>query len=337
MLAGGQSLVPALNMRLAAPGGARRHQPRRRARRVVERGRPLASARPSAGGRAASRTPLLAAVPPARRPRRDPQPRHRRRLDRARRRRRPSCRSPRRARRSASVPPREAPRDRRRGVLRPPYTTALEPDEWWSRPSGRARRRAGFAFEELALRAGDYALCMAAARVPRRRRARRRRRGHARCPTLLEVDPERPGESAAAQVEPWGTSTHRPRTSGTSCACSSTASSSARGSERRDRVDVTVNGRRYREAVEPRLLLSDFLRHARPHRHARRLRARRLRRLHGAARRRRRALVPAARRPGRRRRVVTVEGLAGAGALTPLQEAFRATTRSSAASARPGS
>ncbi|HEY6075737.1 MAG TPA: 2Fe-2S iron-sulfur cluster-binding protein, partial [Gaiella sp.] len=26
-------------------------------------------------------------------------------------------------------------------------------------------------------------------------------------------------------------------------------------------VDVTVNGRRYREEVEPRLLLSDFLRH----------------------------------------------------------------------------
>jgi CO/xanthine dehydrogenase FAD-binding subunit len=24
-------------------------------------------------------------------------------------------------------------------------------------------------------------------------------------PTLLEVDPERPGESAAAQVKPWGT------------------------------------------------------------------------------------------------------------------------------------
>ena len=27
------------------------------------------------------------------------------------------------------------------------------------------------------------------------------------------------------------------------------------------RVDVTVNGRRYRETVEPRLLLSDFIRH----------------------------------------------------------------------------
>ena len=27
-------------------------------------------------------------------------------------------------------------------------------------------------------------------------------------------------------------------------------------------IDVTVNGRRYREVVEPRLLLSDFLRHA---------------------------------------------------------------------------
>ena len=28
-------------------------------------------------------------------------------------------------------------------------------------------------------------------------------------PTLVAVDPERPGESAAAQVEPWGTSTPR--------------------------------------------------------------------------------------------------------------------------------
>jgi hypothetical protein len=61
----------------------------------------------------------------------------------------------------------------------------------------------GFAFEELAPRGGDFALCMAAARV----------RGNelqvivgsvTPTPTVLEVDPARPGASAAEQVEPWG-------------------------------------------------------------------------------------------------------------------------------------
>src|SRR5207248_1554806 len=84
-----------------------------------------------------------------------------------------------------------------------PYMTTLAPDEllvetrWpldgWS-----------FAFEELAQRHGDYALCIAAAAC---------RDGELRVAVgavtaartaLLEVDPERPGESAAAQVEPWG-------------------------------------------------------------------------------------------------------------------------------------
>jgi 2-furoyl-CoA dehydrogenase FAD binding subunit len=84
------------------------------------------------------------------------------------------------------------------------YTTALAPDEllvetvWPELAQGD-----GFAFDELAQRGGDYALCMAAAHV---------RGGELRVvlgavtpvPTRLEVDPERPGESAAAQVEPWG-------------------------------------------------------------------------------------------------------------------------------------
>ena len=85
-----------------------------------------------------------------------------------------------------------------------PYTTTLEPDELlvesrWPRPSDSD----GFAFEELCQRGGDFALCMAAASVrgdvlrvvvgavtPR--------------PTLLDVDRDRPGESAADQIEPWG-------------------------------------------------------------------------------------------------------------------------------------
>jgi aerobic-type carbon monoxide dehydrogenase small subunit (CoxS/CutS family) len=89
------------------------------------------------------------------------------------------------------------------------------------------------------------------------------------------------------------------------------------------RVAVAVNGRRYVEEVEPRLLLSDFLRH-------------RLGltgthvgcehgvcgactvKLDGAAVRS--CLVLAAQVDGAE--IVTVEGLAGEGALTPLQEAF---------------
>jgi 2-furoyl-CoA dehydrogenase FAD binding subunit len=85
-----------------------------------------------------------------------------------------------------------------------PYTTTLAPEElvvetvWPAAPEGW-----GYAFCELSQRRGDYALCMAAAaagadelRVAVGSVVDR--------PTLLEVDAERPGESAAAQVEPWG-------------------------------------------------------------------------------------------------------------------------------------
>jgi len=89
-------------------------------------------------------------------------------------------------------------------------------------------------------------------------------------------------------------------------------------------VELTVNGRRVREQVEPRLLLSDFLRH-------------RLGltgthvgcehgvcgactvRVDGAAVRS--CLLLAVQADGCE--VETVEGLAGNGALTPLQESFR--------------
>jgi CO/xanthine dehydrogenase FAD-binding subunit len=85
-----------------------------------------------------------------------------------------------------------------------PYTTTLEPDELvvatrWP----VAREGCGHAFAELAQRHGDYALCMAAAAAGA---------GELRVavgsvtarPTVLEVDPDAPGESAAAQIEPWG-------------------------------------------------------------------------------------------------------------------------------------
>jgi 2-furoyl-CoA dehydrogenase 2Fe-2S iron sulfur subunit len=89
-------------------------------------------------------------------------------------------------------------------------------------------------------------------------------------------------------------------------------------------VELTVNGRRVRESVEPRLLLSDFLRH-------------RLGltgthvgcehgvcgactvRVDGLALRS--CLMIAVQADGTE--ILTVEGIAGRGALTPLQEAFR--------------
>jgi CO/xanthine dehydrogenase FAD-binding subunit len=85
-----------------------------------------------------------------------------------------------------------------------PFTTALTPDELlvetvWPRPQDGD----GFAFDELAQRGGDFALCMAAARV-RGDELRVVIGSVTPTPTVLEVDPERPGESAAAQVEPWG-------------------------------------------------------------------------------------------------------------------------------------
>ena len=89
-------------------------------------------------------------------------------------------------------------------------------------------------------------------------------------------------------------------------------------------VDVSVNGRRYREEVEPRLLLSDFLRHGLgltgthvgcEHGVCGACTVR----LDGVAARS--CLLLAAQVDGSE--IVTVEGLAADGALTPLQEAFR--------------
>jgi carbon-monoxide dehydrogenase medium subunit len=85
-----------------------------------------------------------------------------------------------------------------------PYTTALGPDELlvetvWPKLADDE----GFAFDEVAQRGGDFALCMAAARV-RGDELRVVVGSVTPAPTVLDVDPEHPGESAAAQVEPWG-------------------------------------------------------------------------------------------------------------------------------------
>ena len=84
------------------------------------------------------------------------------------------------------------------------FTTALEPGELlvetvW--PAAQPDRR--YAFEEFALRHGDFALCMAAA-VSGPDGLRIALGSVTDRPTLLALDPEHPGESAATQVEPWG-------------------------------------------------------------------------------------------------------------------------------------
>lgn len=85
-----------------------------------------------------------------------------------------------------------------------PYTTALAPDELLVETVWPVLGESdGFAFEEVAQRGGDFALCMAAAYV--RAETMRVVVGSVTpMPTMLEVDPEHPGESAASQVEPWG-------------------------------------------------------------------------------------------------------------------------------------
>jgi 2-furoyl-CoA dehydrogenase FAD binding subunit len=84
------------------------------------------------------------------------------------------------------------------------FTTLLATDELlvetvW--PAAQPDRR--YAFEEFALRHGDFALCMAVA-VSGPEGLRVALGSVTDRPTLLEVDPEHPGESAAGQVEPWG-------------------------------------------------------------------------------------------------------------------------------------
>lgn len=85
-----------------------------------------------------------------------------------------------------------------------PYATALAPDELLVESAWPLLGEdEGFAFEELAQRGGDFALCMAAARV-RGDELRVVVGSVTPVATVLEVDPQHPGESAAQQVEPWG-------------------------------------------------------------------------------------------------------------------------------------
>jgi CO/xanthine dehydrogenase FAD-binding subunit len=84
------------------------------------------------------------------------------------------------------------------------FTTELAPDElvvetvWPKTENGW-----GHAFEELTQRHGDFALCLAAAAV-RGPELRVALGAVVDRPTLIEVDPDAPGESAAMQIEPFG-------------------------------------------------------------------------------------------------------------------------------------
>ena len=99
------------------------------------------------------------------------------------------------------------------------------------------------------------------------------------------------------------------------------------------RMRLRINGVEHTAEVEPRTLLSRLHPGRGPHGHQGRLRAGRVRRLHGAARRRAGAVLPDARDPGRRlRRRARSRASRPARCSSPSTS----TTRSSAASARPG-
>ena len=174
VLAGGQSLVPAAVDAAGRPGRPRRHQraagPGRR--RGLRRRRPGGCARPArrraglAGGAPRPAAAGDGAAP--RRPRDDPQPRHHGRLDRARRRGRRDAGRAQAARRLASRPSRS--RGRRTiaadDLFLGPLESSLRPDEIAVSAFFPALAPgAGVAFDEIARRHGDYALCGVAALV----------------------------------------------------------------------------------------------------------------------------------------------------------------------------
>ena len=182
----------------------------------------------------------------------------------------------------------------------------------------------GWGFEEVARRSGDFALAAVAATLTlsdgndragahrhdrrradargvlrdaeklligaaarRRRRRRRDRRGARR------------RRAANRPARLGGLSPPPRRRAGAARARRRVAARASRMSTRD--ITVTVNGTAHRHARRAAPAALRFpARHARPHRHACRLRARRVRRLHGAARRRQRARLPDVRRAGRR-------------------------------------
>ncbi len=209
VLAGGQSLVPLLAMRLARPDAARRHQRGRRARVHPSAGRKrrrVRHAHPRARGRALAARRRAAAGAgrgaAVDRPRVDPQPRHHRRVHRPRRRlgRAARGRGHHRRRDGGALLSRRTGRPGRRLLRRPLHHVDDRRRAAHRGPDTvRARPTAGWAFYEVARRHGDFALVGVAAmvsldgdrigdsahRADRRRRpcrARARRRGRTRRP-----------------------------------------------------------------------------------------------------------------------------------------------------------
>lgn len=174
VLAGGQSLVPMLNLRLAQPGTLLDiNKLGREWRSMGARSGHGAGgrARPAARGRTLSRRDAV--VPAGRRgaapgdPRADPHPGHHRREHRARR---PGRRVARRRPGAGCAaahhrPPRRAQRPGLR-LLPGVFTTALAPDELLSRIDfPRLPAGTGTSFAEVSRRRGDFALVAAAAVV----------------------------------------------------------------------------------------------------------------------------------------------------------------------------
>ena len=155
---------------------------------------------------AAARTSGARGRPASRRAHGHAQPRHRLRIDRTRGRRR---RAPARARRLRWVGDRGldawASRDPRRGPLpRPVHDGARA-----GRAPGRDRLAAAraTATDSPSTSSRSAAATTRSAWPPRAPAATSSASSSAPslpCRRVLEVDPERPGESAAAQVEPWG-------------------------------------------------------------------------------------------------------------------------------------
>ena len=324
VIAGGQTLVPMLSMRLARPKVAGRHHASAGA---CARSTPTATRiRVGAGVRQAELLawPELARAPAAAgrgaalgRPRADAQPRHRLRLDRA-------CRSERgdaagagraRRRRRAVVAPQAAQRSGRRFLHRHDVDRARDDEliEAVRFRAGHARDTA-MPSSEFGRRHGDFAIVACAAvasrdgvrlavggvadRPVRARLSRARRQRARRCARCLRLGARRARRPACNRaLSPRSGPPHGPRHD--------------RGGPPMPRLSADAAPSRPLHAQRPRGRGRGRAAHAadrfpaprtRRDRHACRLRARRLRRLHHRDRRRAGARLPDARRAGRRRR-----------------------------------
>ena len=292
-----------------------------------------ATVRQAALERSRARRAALAAARPggaARRPRRDPRRAARvGGLGRARRP-RPAAGRADRARRALRLRSATGAHADRRRVLPGPADDGAR-----ARRAARGDRRAAAppgartAFAEHARTRGDFPRparrsCSPAATprsrcsAPARVRSGHRGRAGAASRARARARPRRSPPSASRAAPPRaGRRGHAPR---------------ARRGGPRMRLAASTASPTRRE-VEPRTLLSDFIRDAGLTGTKVGCEQRRLRRVHGAARRRAGALLPDARRPGRRLRRAHDRG---ARARPAAGSPSTSTTRSSAGSARPG-